>query len=176
MQKLYANHGAGTALAELVDAGEVSAVKIAGRATTYYALTATLDQIPRRQKNHLHLLSPFDNLTIDRSRLAELFDYHYRIECYTPAAKRLYGYFTLPILWNGRFIGRLDPKAERKTKTFLIRNLAFAAGFAAYDALLPALADAIHRFAAFNGCEGVRVEKTEPRKVRIPLNRALKNC
>ena len=150
-------------------------MQIENQEAPYYALTATLDNTPRQQKNHLDLLSPFDNITIDRDRLLDLFDFHYRIECYTPAPKRQYGYFTLPILWNGVFIGRLDPKAERKSQTFLVRNIVFEPGFKDYDALLPALAKALHRFAAFNGCTSIRVERTKPGKFKTPLNRILKN-
>ena len=150
-------------------------MQIENQEAPYYALTATLDNTPRQQKNHLHLLSPFDNITIDRDRLLDLFDFHYRIECYTPAPKRQYGYFTLPILWNGSFIGRLDPKAERKSQTFLVRNIVFEPGFKDYDALLPALAKALHRFAAFNGCTSIRVERTKPSNFKTPLNRILKN-
>ena len=175
VRKLYANAGAPTALAELVDSGEARPVAIAGRKAEYYALARTLDTVPRRLKNHLHLLSPFDNLTIDRDRLLDLFGFHYRIECYTPARKRRYGYFTLPMLWNGAFIGRLDPKAERKSQAFLVRNLVLEPDFKEYDALLPALAGALNRFAAFNGCQSIRVEKTVPRKVKAPLVRALFN-
>lgn len=175
IRKLYANHGARKALDDLLEAGEAVAVQIENQEAPYYALTATLDNTPRQQKNHLHLLSPFDNITIDRDRLLALFDFHYRIECYTPAPKREYGYFTLPILWNGSFIGRLDPKAERKSQTFLVRNIVFEPGFKDYDALLPALAKALHRFAAFNGCTSIRVERTKPGKFKAPLNRILKN-
>ena len=175
IRKLYANHGARKALDDLLEAGEAVAVQIENQEAPYYALTATLDNTLRQQKNHLHLLSPFDNITIDRDRLLDLFDFHYRIECYTPAPKRQYGYFTLPILWNGSFIGRLDPKAERKSQTFLVRNIVFEPGFKDYDALLPALAKELHRFAAFNGCTSIRVERTKPGKFKTPLNRILKN-
>ena len=150
-------------------------MQIENQEAPYYALTATLNNTPRQQKNHLHLLSPFDNITIDRDRLLDLFDFHHRIECYTPAPKREYGCFTLSILWNGSFIGRLDPKAERKSQTFLVRDIVFEPGFKDYDALLPALAKALHRFAAFNGCTSIRVERTKPGKFKTPLNRILKN-
>ena len=174
VRKLYDNGGAQTAIAELVNSGEVTPVAIEGQKAVYYALAKMLDAVPRRLRNHLHLLSPFDNLTIHRNRLMDLFGFHYRIECYTPASKRRYGYFTLPILWNGRVIGRLDPKAERKSQTFLVRNLVFEPGFKEYDALMPALAGALHRFAAFNGCEEIRIGKATPSKVKAPLVCALR--
>ena len=81
---------------------------------------------------HLHILSPFDNLIIDRRWLKTFFDgFDYTIECYLPAAKRTYGYFVLPILWGDRFVARLDSKADRKPKTFIIKRLLFEPGFAA---------------------------------------------
>jgi hypothetical protein len=175
VRKLYQNHGALNALNNLIDTDQAVPLQIEGLEETYYALTSTLGKIPRRLANHIHLLSPFDNLTIDRDRLQALFDFYYRIECYTPAAKRQYGYFTLPILWNGAFIGRLDPKAARQDKTLIIRNLALEPAFKAYDALIPPLTTAIKRFALFNGCPDVLLEQTTPRKIKAPLVQALKS-
>src|SRR5215211_4166456 len=64
------------------------------------------------------LLSPFDPVVWDRARTLELFDFEYKIEVYTPAARRRYGYYSLPILHNGALVGRLDAKAHRKQETF----------------------------------------------------------
>ena len=69
------------------------------------------------------LLSPFDPIVWDRARALDLFHFDYKIECYTPTAKRKYGYFTLPILYNNELIGRLDPKAHRREGIFEVKAL-----------------------------------------------------
>lgn len=174
VRKMFNNRGAKQALVEMVEDGDVVAVRVAGDEEDSYVLPERLEEIPARASKRVHLLSPFDNLTIDRDRLARLFDFEYRIECYTPAAKRKYGYFTLPILWNGRLMGRLDPKAERKQKRFLVRNLVLEPKEKALDEFVSALAKALWEFARFNGCEEIVVEKTEPKGLKKALEGVLR--
>ena len=165
------------ALEELVDSGEVTPVEIVGLdGEAHYALTEAVEAGARRRRNRarLHILSPFDNLVISRGRLKKLFDFDYSLECYTPAPKRRYGYFCLPILWGERFVGRLDPKADRNRRSFIVRKLMFEPDFEDYDALLPALAKKLQAFAGFCECDRVEVERTVPGKVRAPLKRELK--
>lgn len=165
------------ALADLVEAGEVTPIRIveAGE-TLYYALTNTLKKSIRGKPATpaVCLLSPFDNLIIQRDRTQRLFGFAYSLECYTPTAKRIYGYFVLPILWGDQLIGRLDPKADRKNKTLIIHSLVFEPGFTDFEVLLPAFAKTLQEFARFNACENVSLKKVVPAKIKALLVKALK--
>ena len=85
------------------------------------------------------MLSPFDNLIIQRERTKRLFDFDYSIECYVPAPKRKFGYFVVPILWGDKFVGRFDPKAERSTNTLIVNNIVFEDIQIDYEDLFPKL-------------------------------------
>jgi uncharacterized protein YcaQ len=66
-----------------------------------------------KASDRILLLSPFDNLVIQRDRLRALFGFDYNLECYVPEGKRKYGYFSLPVLQGDQFVGRIDCKAQR---------------------------------------------------------------
>ncbi len=93
------------------------------------------------------ILSPFDPLIWDRTRTKELFDFDFTLECYLPASKRKYGYFSLPILHDGQLIGRMDSKAHRKEKTLEIKNLHFEAWFNPDDHFLDEFKQTLSSFA-----------------------------
>jgi hypothetical protein len=119
------------------------------------------------------LLSPFDPLVWDRQRASELFGFDYKIECYTPAAKRRYGYFTLPILHRGRLVGRLDPKAHRAKGVFEIKALHLEAGVAVDEQLVADLAAVLQRLAAWHGTPEVLVRQSDPPELAAQLAAAL---
>jgi uncharacterized protein YcaQ len=119
------------------------------------------------------LLSPFDPLIWDRKRALELFDFDYKIECYTPAAKRRYGYFTLPILHHGRLIGRLDPKAHRAQGIFEIKAVHVEPNVRLTKRLIADLAAALHDLAAWHGTPNIMVSPLDPTEAAILLKAAL---
>ena len=122
------------------------------------AVTRTAPSSTRRR--HAHILSPFDNLVIQRDRLRELFGFDYTLECYVPAPKRKHGYFTLPILCHGRFVARMDAKVHRKTQLFEIKQLHWeppARGQQVSDRVIRGVERALARFANFNDCHGIQL-------------------
>ena len=119
------------------------------------------------------LLSPFDPIVWDRRRALELFGFDYRLECYTPAARRKYGYFTLPILRRGALVGRLDAKAYRKSGEFALHSIVLEPGVRSSDRLVADVAAAVGRFARWHGCPRVRVDQAVPAEFGVRLGAAL---
>ena len=119
------------------------------------------------------LLSPFDPLVSDRNRALELFGFDYKIECYTPAANRRYGYFTLPILHRGQLIGRLDPKAHRAQGIFEIKALHMEPGVRVTKKMIADLAATLHRLAGWHGTPDIVVRQSDPPEVAALLKAVL---
>jgi uncharacterized protein YcaQ len=108
------------------------------------------------------LLSPFDPVVWDRARASELFGFEYRIEVYTPAARRRYGYYSLPILHRGALVGRLDAKAHRKEGLFEIRALHLEPGVKVERDLVSGLAGALRGCADWHGTPEIVVRRSDP--------------
>jgi len=119
------------------------------------------------------LLSPFDPLVWDRARTLAMFGFDYRIECYTPAPKRRYGYFTLPILRRGQLIGRLDPKAHRKEGRLEIKALHLEPGIAVTSELVSDIAGTLREFADWHATPIVEVRLSDPPKLAALVQRAV---
>lgn len=119
------------------------------------------------------LLSPFDPVVWDRRRALELFDFDYRLECYTPAEKRQYGYFTLPLLRRGALVGRVDAKAHRAQGVFELKSLVLEPQVRISDRFTRDLASAIQRCAGWHRCPQVQVTHTQPDEFAPQLQAAL---
>ncbi|WP_187505344.1 winged helix-turn-helix domain-containing protein [Pantoea agglomerans] len=109
------------------------------------------------QATHSALLSPFDPVVWDRKRARELFNFDYRIECYTPEEKRKFGYFVLPILHRGQIKGRLDARMLRQAKQLEIKNIWLEEKTRVTARFLLDIRSAIERFATWQGAESVAI-------------------
>ena len=109
---------------KLLEDKKIVEIKIEDLQQTYYTTEKILNGLKNYKKfTGLHILNPFDNLIIQRERAKNIFNFDYTIECYVPAEKRKYGYYVLPILYGDKFIGRIDAKADRKNKEFLVYKI-----------------------------------------------------
>jgi uncharacterized protein YcaQ len=121
------------------------------------------------------LLSPFDPIVWDRRRALELFDFDYRLECYTPAEKRRYGYFTLPILRRGVLAGRIDAKAHRRAGVFELKAVILEPGVRVSDRFTRDVAASVQRCARWHGCGKVTVGAATPHEFGARLGAALQD-
>jgi uncharacterized protein YcaQ len=141
------------ALAELVEEGTLLSVEVRGwDKPAYLAADA---EMPARS-TATALLSPFDPLVCFRPRTERLFDFHYRIEIYTPQAKRKFGYYVLPFLHRGRLKARIDLKADREAGVLAARGVHAEKGVDR-DNLAPDLAAELRRMARWLGVADIRV-------------------
>src|SRR5690606_13691064 len=143
-------------LASMLQEGTVARMNIEGMPSVYVRRDLTGKQI-KKPINTVRLLSPFDNAIIHRDRIKQLFNFAFRLECYTPLAKRQYGYFCLPILFGDTFIGRVDCKAHRKMSEFEIIHLHIENTKFDSDLWLEPFISSVKNFADFNNCTSIRV-------------------
>jgi uncharacterized protein YcaQ len=141
-----------TAILELVDAGELHRVTVPGWPAPAYLHAEA--RIPR-QIQGAALLSPFDPVVWERTRALSMFGFHYRIEIYTPAPKRVFGYYTLPVLVDEALPGRIDLKSDRQNSVLRVQSAWHEAGAPAgmEEQLVPLLRET----ATWQGLERIEV-------------------
>nr|WP_209397462.1 crosslink repair DNA glycosylase YcaQ family protein [Rhodoferax sp. AJA081-3] len=163
----------------LVDAGRVLRVAVEGWDAPAYVHRDNQTLLKKAAKGqleatHTTLLSPFDPVVWDRERGSALFGFDYRLECYTPEAKRIHGYFVLPILCRGELIGRLDAKAHRAEGIFEVKALYAQPGCKWRDDQVQAVAQAITDCAAWHDTPEVRIVQSQPAGLKAALARGIK--
>ncbi len=138
----------------------------AGKVTAAWADPAALAAAGTRGRHRAALLSPFDSLIWDRKRTHRMFGFEHSLEAYVPKAKRVHGYFAMPLLAGGRLTGRVDP--VRRGQTLVARQLTLDRPAAAEP-----MAAALREAAEWVGCSAVALERVEPPQLAPRLHAAL---
>jgi uncharacterized protein YcaQ len=162
----------------LVAEGALLRARVAGWDDAVYIHPDHLDLALRAADSALtpsltSILSPFDPIVWDRRRALELFGFDYRLECYTPAEKRRYGYFTLPILRRGALVGRVDAKAHRRDGVFELKSLVLEDGVRTSERFNRDIAAALSRCARWHGCAEIALTQAIPHSFGAQLEAAL---
>ena len=142
----------------LLHAGEILPVQVEGVRSPLYLLredqplmeAVLADAIDRKPR--LEFLAPLDPMLWDRKLIEALWDYQYSWEIYTPAEKRKYGYYVLPMLYGDGFAGRIEAAADRKAGALTVRNVWYEDGVRQTKKLTSAIDGAVKRLAKLNDC------------------------
>ncbi|MEK5643307.1 hypothetical protein BK138_01635 [Paenibacillus rhizosphaerae] len=142
---------------QLLDEARIVAIAVEQLKDTLYCRAEDLPLIEAVLQNpnpkfRCELIAPLDNLIWDRKLISELFGFDYTWEIYTPAIKRKFGYYVLPLLYGESLIGRAEIIAERKTGTLVVKNIWYENGIQPTKQLRTAMNHCFQRFAFFNGC------------------------
>lgn len=153
-----------------VKSGEVAPVEVAGLNKPYYILASDRDRLSVHEEEDrayaieneaelpIHFLPPLDNLLWSRKRLTDLFEFDYRWEIYTPAVKRKYGYYAMPILAGDRLIGRMDPRLDRKQGHLTVQLLQIDPDIDFTERLRESVQRALESFAHSHGAKTISIE------------------
>jgi uncharacterized protein len=155
----------GEQVADVVDDTALVPVTVQGWDAPAWADPAALEGLGTRGRHRTTLLSPFDSLVWDRARTQRVFAYTHRLEAYVPKARRVHGYFAMPLLSGGRLAGRVDP--GREGTTLVARQLSLE------PRAVAAMAAALREAATWVGCDAVALGRVDPPALAKPLQAAL---
>lgn len=157
-------------LNELVEHKKIVCVQIISSPIEYFTIPEFLsssNSVGAAKK--VSVLSPFDNILIQRKRIKNIFNFDYQIECYVPEKKRKFGYYSLPVLYGDQFVARFDAKADRKTKIFTVKGLWFENGFHPSDDFYLKFSRELQSYSVFCGCESIKIDNVYPTKYKREL-------
>ncbi|MFP3984637.1 MAG: winged helix-turn-helix domain-containing protein [Candidatus Bathyarchaeia archaeon] len=168
---------------KLTNAGKLCPIKIEGVKQVYYILEKSLSTLEAaenfRVENRVYFVAPLDNLIWNRKMVSDLFDFAYAWEIYKVPEKRQYGYYVMPILYGTKFVGRLDPKLDRRNKTLIINSLLLEKD-CIKEELVVELVVALRKFLYFHNASQVKILKVTPKKLKnillVELNQPAKQC
>jgi uncharacterized protein YcaQ len=145
----------------LLNEGEITEIIVDGMKHAIYIATENLELLQASKKSpiksgYARILAPLDNLLWDRKLIAELFDFQYKWEVYTPIVERKYGYYVLPILCGNKLIARIEMETDKKSKTLIVKNF-WAQDEMDISKYRNNIISGINRFKEYNLCDKVDI-------------------
>lgn len=157
-------------LCEMASSGDIDEVAVDGVGQRFFVLAAMGRNLERIYCDNddvtvpVKLLSPFDNLLRERHYPLALWDFNYKLECYTPRSKRAFGYYVLPILDEHDLRGRIDAKVHRKSGLLELISVYLEDKEICTEAGLQRLYHGVDEFAKFHGCQSIICSAVHPKK------------
>ena len=147
--------------------GKIVEITVEGLKDTLYCRaedTLLLEEVVGnlKSKPRCELIAPLDCFMWDRKIIKALFGFEYTWEIYTPANKRKFGVYVLPLLYGEGFIGRVEPVPDRKTNTLIIKNIWYEEGIKLTKKLQASVNTCLNRFAKFHNCENIVFRNLPP--------------
>ena len=148
----------------MLESGRIEEIRVEGLSFPLYKPAE--EELPEAEDlpAEAALIAPLDNFIWERELTYRLFDFHYRWEVYTPAKKRLYGYYVLPILYGSRFIARCEPKMDRASGILTLENFWWEEGVTPDEDIRQALVDCFTDFCRFLKARELRISRSLAQK------------
>lgn len=148
---------------ELLDEGKILEIKVQNLKDIVFCHSedvSLLETVLQKDKfePRCEMIVPLDCMMWDRKLIRALFDFDYTWEIYTPASKRKYGFYVLPLLYSDSLIGRMEAVTDMKTSILTVKNIWYENGVRQTKRLRTAIEECINRFAEFNECYKVNLD------------------
>lgn len=149
-------------LSKLSEEGKICAVMVEGVKVPFYYLTSDEELMQKilegtaDLKPRMSFIAPLDPLMWDKALVQTLWDFQYSWEIYTPAVKRKYGYYTLPILFGDKFVGRIEAVPDRKEEVLVVKGLWWEDNVRVTGKMRDVLDRTLKKFAGFNDCQSFK--------------------
>ena len=147
---LNENETRSSVLQTLLEKNKIDEIQVEGIEESFYISKSFWEHMNyQTSNNYVRFIAPLDNMIWDRKMLEALFDFTYSWEVYTPVVKRKFGYYVLPVLYNGQFIARFEPEPVRETGEFVIKNWWWEPEIEPTDDMKESIVKEMARFAEF---------------------------
>ncbi len=157
--------------------GEIVELEIEGAKSGYFISKENYKILQNAHKikpdARVRFMAPLDNMLFNRDLIKDIFDFDYTWEVYVPKAKRKYGYYIMPILYKFDFIGRVDPRADRKKSTLIFHLIQIEDSVKISKTMVTEIARAARRLARFAGLDHIVIKKTVPSSLKAQIEKAL---